>query len=132
MRIASILILAVWVCGCAYIPPSKDKAQWYATLESSSGGTTLQINSNEWEPLLGADGFGGHRRVMLYFAELDGAGPVYQNPVFGENSAPEAKKRYSGSITVDAEHKKVIIDLQACPENGMYPLRHWKDRFSPR
>jgi hypothetical protein len=132
MRIVIAALVAVWICGCAYIPPSKDKAQWYATLDSSSGRATLDINSNEWLPLFGADGFGGHRRVMLYFADLDGTGPVYENPVFGESSAPEAKKRYSGSITVDAEHKKVIVDLQECPANGTYPLRHWKDRLTPR
>jgi hypothetical protein len=132
MRIALISLFLVWICGCAYIPPSKDQSQWYATLESNSGKTELLINSNEWEPLVGADGFGGHRRVMLYFAELDGSGPVYQNPVFGEFSAPKEKKPYSGSITIDADHKKAIIDLQTCPANGTYPLREWNDRLYPR
>jgi hypothetical protein len=139
------ILTATLFCGCAYVPPSNDKAQWYATLEDVSGKRVLQINSNECVPLLGSEGFGGSRRVMLYFADIDGDGPVYQNPKFGKNSTPRLKSDCLGTINVDIKEQKVIIDLQQiisnpgeplktepCPANGTYPLKHWKDRLSPR
>ena len=137
------MVILLW--GCAYIPPSNDKAQWYATLDNVSDKTVLNIDANERVPLVGPDGPGGSRRVSLYFADLNDAGPVYSNPVFGKSSAPELKVRCLGTITVDTKSKKVIINLQQiiskpseplktepCPANGTYPLKHWKDTLSPR
>jgi hypothetical protein len=115
MKIINGLLLGCSVIvlgGCAYVPPSNDKAKWYATIQDNAAKTELSINANEWIPLFGADGFGGNRRVMLYFAELDGVGPIYRDPVFGTFSAPELKTRCQGIITIDLSTKNVKIDLQ--------------------
>jgi hypothetical protein len=139
MRIVNLVLFGFLIvfCGCAYIPPSTNKSKWYATLETNSARTQLYINANEWVPLVGSEGFGGHRRVGLYFAELDGIGPVFRDPVFGKVSNPELKARCLGTINVDTAKKKVTIDLQQTvpnasdssrtepwSANGTYPLKH--------
>jgi hypothetical protein len=133
----ALLSLILGVCSCAYVPPSTNKSKWYATLETNHAVTQLYLNSNEWVPLIGPDGFGGHRRVGLYFAELDGIGPVFRDPVFGKVSAPELKSRCLGTITVDMTKKAITVDLlqntakagdssrvEPSAVNGTYPLRH--------
>jgi hypothetical protein len=131
--------------GCTYSPPSDDKSKWFATEEVISGRISLDINSYEREPFIGPAGFGGFRRVMLYFAELNGDGPVYKNPIFGRCDAPKLRSRHWGTISVDTAKKEVVIDLReviSTPDeplktklsaaNGTYPLKQWTDRLYPR
>jgi hypothetical protein len=140
-----IILVVCLFCGCSYVPPSTSKSDWYATIENHSGKSLLVLNANEWMPLFGADGFGGNRRVMLYFSDLEGDGPVFQNPVFGEFSAPKLASRHLGTIAVNDKKGEVEINLQqiiskpgdpvkteSCPANGVYPLKRWKDSAPPR
>jgi hypothetical protein len=142
------MLSLVLFLGCAYVPPSQDKTQWYATLDKvhwnsadgkpASDKICLQINSPYWEPLLGPDGFGGKREMPLYFSYLEGIGPEYRDPEFGTASSPSLKSRHLGTIMVDKQNKRVIIDLQRVvskpgepqrtepsPANGTYPLKRW-------
>ena len=144
--IAFVFVIIV-ACGCAYVPPSNDKAQWYATIESESD--KLDINANEWVPLFNSEGLlGGTRRVRLYSADLIGPGPIYENPVLVDYNSPqwwESKPHLLGTITVDTKAKNVVVDLQQItskagepvrtepsPANGTFPFKKWKDRLTPR
>jgi hypothetical protein len=80
---------------------------------------------------------GGH--LTFFGAILQGDGPVYRNPEPMFN--PVGDRSSQGTITVDREHNRVIIDLQIekdgkfqpgvplvktiipCPANGTYPIR---------
>ena len=130
------------------MPPSENKADWFAKIEvggpgkltpvpTATGSLCLEICSTSWVPLLGSDGFGGRRTGYEYWSILDGAGPVYIDPVLHENglNRPFVNR---GTITIDQKKKVVIIDLrrvvsgaeepvrtEPSPANGTYSLKQW-------
>ena len=149
MKILSVLILAALFCaGCAYVPPSTNKADWFATVEVSgpsklppvpevAGSLCLEICSTSWVPLVGPDGFGGRRTGYEYWSILEGEGPVFKNPILSDRSHAHPFVG-SGTITIDKKNEKVIIDLhrivsnageaertEPSPANGTYPLKRW-------
>jgi len=145
---STAILLTMLLTGCAYVPPSQNKADWFATVEESgpgkltpvptfAGSLYLEISSKSWEPLVGPDGFGGRRTGYEYWAILSGDGPVFRDPDLVENGRLE-RTHHRGTITIDKKDKKVIIDLQRIaskpdeperlepsPANGSYPLKRW-------
>jgi hypothetical protein len=135
--------------GCVYIPSSEDKSKWYAVLEDGgpgkyspvsqvSGTVCLKIMVKYWRPLITADGGpGGPTEGWLYWMNLTGDGPVYNDQAIHEdNGYPPLC--HLGTITIDKKNKKVIIDLQRIiskpgepvktepsPANGTYPIKKW-------
>jgi len=143
-----LVALVVFFTGCTYVPPSKSKADWFATVEASGpgklipvpeipGSLCLEICSTSWEPLLGVDGPGGRRTGYEYWSILEGDGPVFKNPVLHENGFSRPFVNL-GTITIDKKSRKVVIDLrrvvskpdepertEPSPANGTYPLKRW-------
>ena len=147
MKIALMMLFATTLFGaCSAVPPSHDKADWYVVLEyggpeklnpvsKNSGTVCLKIMAKSWIPLIGPDGLGGPREGYLYWTSLVGDGPIYPDPAFNDGLN---ESRYVGSIAIDKQNKKVVIDLQRIiskpgetqktepsPANGSYAIKRW-------
>jgi hypothetical protein len=144
-----VILSAAFICGCAYIPPSTDKTNWYAVLENGgpekyspvskvSGTVCLKIMVKFWRPLITADGGpGGPTEGWLYWVNLTGEGPVYHDQAIHEDNGYPTPRQL-GTISIDKKNKKVIIDLQQLvskpgeplktepsPANGTYRIKRW-------
>ena len=146
--IFAAILTVILICGCVYIPPSENKADWFATVENGGpdklmpvseapSRVCLEIKSKYWLPLLGPDGPGGSRESIEFWTNLEGEGPVYRDTDLIDNN-PTEETHNRGTITIDKKKKKVIIDLQRIiskpgePEktepnraNGAYHLKRW-------
>jgi hypothetical protein len=108
--LAAGCILALTGCGIITPLPSVT----YAELRLGDGDKRqLLIETDEWRPLLSAEGFGGNKHWTQAWFELQGDGPVYainRDEGHGYNSV--------GTITIDQEHKHVALDLRHVPYGG--------------
>lgn len=148
MRHPALILITILLAGCSYVPPSENKADWFATVENGGPGKLtpverkvgtlcLKINVTEWVPLLGPDGLGGRRTGYRYWTILEGNGPVFRDPDLHQSDRLHSFN-HRGTITIDEKGRKVIIDLQKIvskpgeperlepsPANGSYPLTRW-------
>ena len=129
--VAMILCFTV-IVACA---ESRAEPQKYATLENlATDKVKLEIKDTRWTPLVGPSGFGGNKESLYFWATLEGAGPVYQNPELHENG-PNFYQSL-GTITVDRKKGTVTIELnrvlskagepqrtEPSPANGTYAIK---------
>lgn len=114
---------------------SEDGKQYAVLSKISDNKMKLEINRNEWTPILGVHGFGGFKISSLYAAVINGEGPIFKNPEV-LNSLNIFSYPEFGSITIDQKNAVVIIDrhwvlskpgerlsTEPDPANGTYPLK---------
>jgi hypothetical protein len=149
-NILVLICFGLLFLGCAYVRPSKDKAQWYVVLENGgpgkfypvskiSGTVCLKIVAKSWDPIIGPDGFGGPREDVFYWMNLTGVGPIFRDPALDERNG-HPPLRHLGTITIDKKNSRVTIDLQRViskpgeplktepsPANGTYRIKRWEE-----
>ena|SRR5882757_570438 len=128
--LTSTLVILSLLTGCAGSrePNNRDHAE---LVEHPSGKIEVVITKWQWEGFWGSEGYIGSR-PNHYSAILSGNGPVFNNPSFIDNPPTI---RCVGTITLDREHKKVIVNMRRItskpgesertkphPANGTYPI----------
>jgi hypothetical protein len=82
--------------------------------------TLVEQETNEIElKIFGSDGYIGFQTVG-YGAALIGIGPVFTNPLFQDNPA---HFRCIGTITLDREHKRVVVNMRRIISDPGQPER---------
>jgi hypothetical protein len=111
MKAILIAILAIAIAasesGCVGVRNVNE--QDYAKLiDFGQDGVVVLISKREWEGFWGPEGYIGLVKRQ-YRAGLHGMGPVFVNPRFQDNP-PDI--HCIGTVTLDREHEKVIIDMR--------------------
>jgi hypothetical protein len=126
---AGILLLG----GCLIpLPPT----EWAELRVSDTGQSELLLMRGMWQGGITTEGWKGYKEGPFAWCFLQGTGPVYINPTIQPNHRPFTASL--GTITIDAAHKKVVIDLHSNdPINGTYRLEtvkgeplyiYWSDK----
>ena len=135
------LTVGCFIClaGCQSKQPAVqvDPRPQYAELRlGSDDKTEILLRADIWRGLFTPHGFRAYDYYISYWATLHGAGPEYNNPKLNKNGLSSEQFNHVGTIKLDLEKKRVIIDLQRIvsklgepqktepsPANGTYPIR---------
>lgn len=142
-----LLCSALLLSGCFSIPPSTDKAKWYAVVENGGPGryyptshvpgtVCIKIMAKCWGSLVQEPVITTPEEALLYWVNVTGDGPVYRDVALNDRAGPPSP--HLGTITIDKKANKVIIDLQRIvskpgepleieqsPANGTYRIKRW-------
>jgi hypothetical protein len=130
LAIAALTLLT----GC--VGPSPQERNHVDLVEYESGKVDVLITRRLWDGFWGSDGYIGYR-PNHFRAGLRGNGPTYTNPIFQDT---EPSINCIGSITLDREHNKVIVDMRRIvsklgqpeqtrrhPANGTYSIESTRE-----
>ena len=106
------LLLSVSGCVTSSNPYNHDRVE---LIEVAPEVAWLEINHIQWIGINmhGYDGF----RTTVYWAKLVGSGPTFTNPEFKDSF------RCIGTITLDREHHRAIINMRRIRSQDGEPLR---------
>src|SRR6266487_437349 len=129
-KILNLAIAVLFVLtGCAS-SRSENSRNHIDLIEYAPGKIDVRITRRQWGGFWGPEGYIGYEKEH-YRAGLRGSGRTFTNPEFQDNPPG----RCIGTITLDREHNKVIVNMwrvvskpgeplrtKAHPANGTYPI----------